>query len=336
MAEISVELNSYWAPTPGDVAAATGLLTLVKVAESSVRGYRRRRLKRREDRENEEQLLRLLGLRQGDWAYRHANTHPLYQGVAEVHPDNLEAFHAVSGPDYHAGDRAGSLEVHDSLSSDHEKSLVLVGSPTSEGLSRVVFGYEQVIGDDESLALKAAPYDFPFRMVLDLGAINGATADRYVPGKGRVTRPNWRIVSDTDSFTPVARNGGLLETDYLLVTRMPNFLSDKARNEGHGIVTVGGTHGTGTTGVELLMNDRAVIRDLGDRLANANAKGDGGRAFQAVFEVGKMKHDERRGSHARAIRLADFKLLQGRVDDWRPATAAVGPRVAAWLAERTA
>jgi hypothetical protein len=258
----------------------------------------------------------LLGLRQNNLvAYRHDSRHILYSGTEKLHPDNLHGLVAASGNAYHDALRNGRLRVEDAILTHAEHDLALIGSPTAEGLSRLLFGYSPD-GDPDSLALDQVPLDLPYRWVISKNDVaDSAVARRFVTGRGLVERPNWRISTPDRIYVPKVDEYGLLLDDYLLVTKVRNYLSRDATDGGFSIISFGGTHGTGTRALELLFKDHRVLADIADRLQQRPA------AFQALFRVSDIDHDRKRGSHARRIELADDVIvLPDRDQVWRTAT----------------
>jgi hypothetical protein len=131
-----------------------------------------------------------------DTAYRHDSVHPLYSGATELHPDNLRGLLAAAGTEYRRAAETNTLREVPKVAASVAHNLVLIGSPTAEGLSRPVFGYVPHAEDADSLVLSNPPIDLPFRWVLDKEVIDPkAGARRLVVGKGIVSRPNWRIWS---------------------------------------------------------------------------------------------------------------------------------------------
>jgi hypothetical protein len=162
----------------------------------------------------------------------------------------------------------------DQVLASHEENLVLVGSPTGEGCSRLLFGYNEPADVVDVLKLADPPVDLPYSWVLDRESIEtGEVAGRFVEGRKRIVRrPNWKIQSgrrDRRSYVPQvdSREGGLLVDDYLLVTRAPNYLCAAALGRGHSIINFGGTHGIGTKAIDLLLRDRKVLSELGRKSA---------------------------------------------------------------------
>ncbi len=269
----------------------------------------------------------LLGFRpHQNVAYRHDNVHALYQGKRKIHPDNLHALYAASY-DWYRFDPNAAITVGGRLSGSIDDNLVLIGSAISEGLSRLIFGYRST-EEADSLTLTDAPLDLPFQLVLDRSQIApGATAQRYVQGRGATMRPNWRIESSTGLYIPEVDSDGWLTTDYLLITRVRNFLTADGLDGGRWIVSLGGTHGTATRASELLSRNNAMLRAI-----SVATKGNHDTSFQALFRISGIEHDARKGSRGRSIELVEegFKTLDDRPSRWRAAQLSVQQGIRDW------
>ena len=267
----------------------------------------------------------VLGIGDQDCFYRSDNTHPLYPKSTALHPDNFDALTTLTQYKITRASYQNKLLVTDSVEGNFERDLVLVGSPVAEGCSRIVFGYEPQPNDTDSLLLADPPVDLPYYWVLDRGRVE-ATAARVVAGKGVRTRPNWRIQSTLGAgrlYIPRVDSGGLLEDDYLLITRVRNYLSANALQTDKTIVTIGGTHGTGTKAIEVLLREQTVLSELSNKLKGATA-------YQALFRVGKIQH-ESFGSRASAIELLDVKILPDSDHVWSTAREKTQSKVQQWL-----
>ena len=316
--------------------AASGWLTAKAVPEIAhaiydTRGVVREISDRREQVARAKEMLGITG--PGRFLYRHDNHHPLYGPGLGLHPDNQAALIAAGGAQYLRAMRSGHAEIVDSVWGSLHENLVLIGSPTSEGVSRLVFGYEARDGrSDELIRRTDAPLDLPFTMTLDRGDMAiGSTARRIVAGRGDVARPNWRITGPHGTYVPEVDSDGWLQTDYLIVTRMPNFLTPAGLEQGRHIVSLAGAHGTGTRAVDRLVSDRSLLRKLGD-----SSVGRGRTPFQALFRVSGMQHHPRRGSRATRIEIVDEPIsLTQRFETWTAAYEAVRPALAKWRAPKT-
>lgn len=306
-----------------EVAGAVGLL------EVSHRAYNwlERRASFNQDIETAKDMLGLT--HEADVAYRHDSVHALFSESTELHPDNLAGLTAAAGNDFaRAKDLRRirkSLDIRAALSTN----LVLIGSPTAEGLSRPAFGYEPDV-DEDSLTLNQPPIDLPFKWVISKTLIDErAIARRYVAGKGLVARPNWRIETNKQIYMPEVDSSGYLSIDYLLVTRLRNYLSNEALDEGRYIVSFGGAHGTATRAIEILLRDRETLRRIGERIKGRPA------AYQLLLRVGKMKHDMMTGTRATRIELVgDPIVLPDTRQIWRTASEIARINLERWLSSK--
>lgn len=220
----------------------------------------------------------------GDTAYRSENAHDLWL-KAGPSAENAIALTTAAGSRYDIAKRKGLLRVEEGefILTDMRRDIVLLGSPASEAISQAVFGYERE--DDGSLVLQGKVIDLPYYWALDRDpSVPGVR--RYIDG-ALVYRPNWYLRGNASDGTrlliPAAdADTRLLKTDYLVVTRLRNFIDDY--RAGYYIVNIGGTHGTGTRAIYLALRSAPIARKLFDQL------GQGCTAFQAVFEV-EVRHD---------------------------------------------
>jgi len=305
-----------------EVAGAFGLI------EISKRAYNWLKDKARARQETEE-VKDLLGIRrEGIVAYRHDSVHALYPRGLELHPDNLAALTALAGSEFARAKDLKSIQQLEVVKTSLKNNLVLIGSPTAEGLSRPTFGYEPDV-DMDSLALKSPPLDLPFKWILSKTEIDErAKIQRLVPGKGVVVRPNWRIEGEKKLYVPEADSSGFLSVDYLLVTRIPNFLTPDALDAGKYIVSFGGSHGTATRAVELLLRDQSVLRKIAELLLSKPS------AFQILLRASSMKHDERLGTHATKIEVVEGPIiLSHNYQAWRTAAKIAGDNLSKWLSQ---
>lgn len=312
----------------GTAITAANVKTVREIAKE-FSDARERILRYRRPRQEAHEAKRLLGLHQRESVvYRSDNVHSLYAGTLRIHPDNRRALVAAAGDDYLAAEKAGVLDVQDIVSADLGQHLVLVGSPTSEGISRLLFGYTAERDSRDGLVLESAPLDLPYRFILSHERVpERAVARRYVEGTGQVERPNWRIETDHETHIPEVDNGGWLRTDYLLVTRLRNFLTAEGFAQGHSVVSIAGTHGVGTQALGLLLRSDPILR-----LIASTTRGHPSPSFQALLRVTDIDHDKRHGSRARRIEVVGEPVLIGdEPQRWETAHQAVRQRVTDWI-----
>lgn len=280
----------------------------------------------------------ILGIRgTPDIAYRSASVHSQYrQGV---HPDNLDPLLSFVGDDirraFDPADGSFSLEVKDQLAVPIGQSQVRFGSPTSDGGTRVLFGYGDE-GEQNRLRRKSTPLHLPFYWELD--DVGDDLVYRYIQGKGKVGRPLWRIVERRDEggkkhpHIPEVGLDGMLRTDFLLVTRVRNYLGDNWQG-GSFVVSFGGAHGTGTRAVQLLVRDQEelarVYRALKRLARREGLSSDVPPCFQLLFAV-EVKNDPKLGSFGRRIRLVGEALIENDEEQWKQAARLVRPALEDW------
>jgi hypothetical protein len=269
-----------------------------------------------------------LGQRAELLSYQVAGHHPHYD-IGQPHPDDRAAFRAVAR--LSIGARAssrGTVELVDRCVGDLSDGLCLIGSPEAEVVTRLVFDYAPR-ADGQDMHYRGATVDLPYRWEEDATKVR-ATYSRYVEGRGRVERPNWPIVdqrgSSPRSIFPTVANDGLLATDLLLITKVPNFLSMDAFERGRSILSIAGTHGTATRAIEVFLRDRAALSVVARALRPTT------QAFQILVEASDILHS-RAGSRARSVRVLDVHDLTRPDAHWRAAHARVTRNFADWRAQ---
>ena len=129
--------------------------------------------------------------------------------------------------------------------------------------------------------------------------MNGVTGTTL--GGATTSRPNWPIIDSRNyrerSIYPETHNDGFLRTDYLLVTKIPNFLTPGSL-AGKTIISFGGTHGVATRATSLLLNSPGLMKRLVDDYHDGRSP-----HFQALFKATSIIHEPRGGSHAKQLSL---------------------------------
>jgi hypothetical protein len=316
--------------TGADVASSQATTLTLRVADWFLREARSR-VTRRLDAHAAKQILGIDG--DPEIAYRSASVHSLYHDA--VHPDNLDPLIALVGSDLLRGDdpndATANLEVVQELEVPIGQSQVRFGSPTSDGGTRILFGYGEE-GENNRLIRTTEPLELPFYWELE--DVGDDLAFRFVRGKGKVGRPLWRIVESrtAHSHIPEIDSEKMLKTDYLLVTRVRNYLSE-GWLAGKFVTSFGGAHGTGTRAAELLAADRrelAKVRVALRELAKqAGLQQEAPPCFQLLFEV-DIDNDEKRGSRGRKIRLVAQALIDNSDEHWKSAANCIAPARNEW------
>jgi len=85
-----------------------------------------------------------------------------------------------------------------------------------------------------------------------------------VVGNKRITKPNWLIqaAAGGETYIPAVDKNGDLRVDYLLLSRIRNFLDPDAFRRGRFIVSWAGCHGAATMAAGLFLRRDKVRRDL--------------------------------------------------------------------------
>jgi hypothetical protein len=303
--------------TIGAVAVVLGRVagavhSAAKLAKSAAQFFR----ETSEQRENSESARRLLGLSADRTrAYRHDSVHSLFTHDGVPHPDNLAALQTLAGYDIAAAASHGALTLEPSPTTEISNDLVLIGSPMAESLSRAVFGYIPEPGVQDSLGLVSPPVTLHWTWELSAGAYKRArAARRHVPGKGVSARPNWALNGPTSRAIPRLDSEGFVVEDYLLITKLRNFLGEHDVEGGRFVVSVGGTHGIGTRGVELLIRDSNLLTHVSDLVGAFESP-----CYQALFQVSNIQHSARRGSSGRSIQLVDVREVDDNKEAWESA-----------------
>lgn len=262
------------------------------------------------------------------YSYRVGMNHPLYN-VGTPHPDDFEAFVSVLGTDTRAWSQAITWVAEEDCIGHLADGFVLIGSPEAEAITRLTFGYHKA-GRSRGMKHIGIGVKLPFRWEED-GDIIRATHRKYVPGLGLVQRPNWPILDQrgtaVKSMFPRVGRDGMLLSDLLLITKVPNYLTLESYQSGRAIVSVAGTHGTGTRAIGLLLRNRKQMAEIGAEIEKNY------QSFQVLLEVTDICHDPERGSQARRVAVHEIAHLDYPDRVWAAARRAVVKRYSAWRDE---
>ena len=189
---------------------------------------------------------------------------------------------------------------------DLEGTIVALGSPMSNFLSRAILAYQFVSSNPEDGIKRVEHesfFELPFEYAMDATQLRtaGAMANRMIEGRVH-TVPNWSVWSATEKnmLVPSVDHRGQLRSDYLLVTVLPNIFSRKSYAAGDRVIILGGTHGVATKAVDLLFREAELLGHLRDKVKNSPY-------WQAVFKVDHVSHDQKRGRAAPFSLAKDFQ-----------------------------
>jgi hypothetical protein len=260
-------------------------------------------------------------------AFRHSSVHAHYRDK-DIHPHTQSALLSLCRTDLERLSAAGRLFVEPKNSGTLSQSVVIVGSPTSEGLSRPLFGYEPDGESGDYLEFTDPPVDLPFRWELSRNSI-GQNSTVLSSVRGRVLeRPNWYVKGpgNNEVFIPESRNDRYLVRDYLLITRVPNYMTSEGFESGRYILSLGGTHGIGTRAVELF-NGRLGLAAL---YALAQALPPGTQYYQALFCASNVRQENDESSVARRIEFVRALPLSYGETVWRDANRRFSANFQRW------
>lgn len=162
--------------------------------------------------------------------------------------------------------------------------IIAMGSPVSDPVARLNMEYEgesRYTQRRNSDPLIDLPITYEIGFSLRTG--EGAPVKRYVAGKQH-DKPNTTLRIEGEFLPPpkLDRNGWL-QSDYLLITRMPNILNRKAFFSSSEVLIIGGTHGVGTEAIDLLVNDVNLLKDVVHQRGDAHY-------FQALIPILDVEH----------------------------------------------
>jgi hypothetical protein len=309
-----------------DVAATAKISAAgIKMIPSVARWYMERRRRKQDITYAKE----LLGIDQSSlFSYRVAMDHPLQQ-QGTPHVDDLSAFADIASPSIVYAWPRGWTEYLEDIEADLNEGMVLIGSPEAEALTRLLFGYRKLPGH-LGVEYLGGVIDLPYRWQEDTRYIS-AQCQRFVRGRGLVSRPNWPIIDNSGSAPksvyPIVTNDGFLDSDFLLITRVPNFLTSRAQQSGRFIVSVAGVHGVGTRAIGLALRSRKVLTEIAAQIDQ------GTEAFQILLEARSIVHDPARGSFAKSIAVRNIRSFSCSDDEWSCARRKIQERYTDWASE---
>lgn len=224
----------------------------------------------------------------------------------------------------------GAFLDDDDVAADFEEDMLLIGSPESEPLTRLIFGYESLqVG--LGVGYLGGTMPLVYRWEEEWERTDQALCLQARPGGAIAVRPNWPLMKTQPSPRSIypRTSNGYLSQDFLIVTKIPNFLTESAWQRGRSIVSVGGLHSVGTRAVELMLNNSDIVFDL---LRRVEALSPGTRWLQIVLAVDSIDHDPETGSKPTAVHVHDVVELDIPDSLVKTARSVVASRLEAWKA----
>jgi hypothetical protein len=188
-------------------------------------------------------------------------------------------------------------------SADLKGNIVCIGDAHSNIIPRAVLQYAPVTDDQDKFLTRRKPILFKlgFETIYDKSYLF-ANLDRSqqdvirVCEDGQYYTINWSILDLRRSgakkiFAPTINRNKYLESDFLLVTVLPNIL-DKESHQTNKIIIFGGTHGIGTRALSLLLRDQELLAHIGKVVAGF-AHAPGWQVLLKVDAIERNAYEER-------------------------------------------
>lgn len=213
-------------------------------------------------------------------------SHYKYPGV--FHPDDKKTASVLVNPgllDFEDYELVSGLIDLDQIKLGG--TLIALGSPMSNNLSRLIMGYEQINPKNPEFGmirnLTKSFFDLPYEYIFDSQKLlkKGLATSRKIDGNDHKV-PNWAIKSNIDNSIISADtfDSGNFKNDFLLISVLPNIFETNSYENEDKIVIFGGTHGIATKSIELLFKDEKLLSILSNKVNTP--------FWQAVIKVDKV------------------------------------------------
>ena len=265
---------------------------------------------RRQRTQDAKSCLELLGLNENsEYSFRVGMQHPLMQ-LGTPHPDDAEAFTSIFVPKilkYPEEIIRPSHEIYSPLSDN----IVAIGSPEAEILTQILFGYDRI--DGSGLQYSGDTIDLPYRWLENPSEVSTEYLRPSNSGEDH-WRPNWPIVSEVGvkqkKLYPKVGKDGRLRSDYLLITRVPNYLGDGI-GLGRSFVSIAGSHGIGTKAIKLFVRNKNILAKVWSELGDPSNQD----SFQVLCRANKVV-SRGNGFEATSLELLDVQVIDSFDTKW--------------------
>lgn len=265
-----------------------------------------------------------------DWHYWLPTSHPATDG-SELRDADVDALEAAIG-----SETADALSLYGGVADFGdprdalEDSLMLIGSPESEPLTRLIFGY-RTRDDGHGTRFQGGTVPLVYRWEEELDTGKPILYCRHQRSNGVIAvRPNWPLVVADGSLVPrypsLTRQGELAE-DFLLITSVPNFISESALRSGAQIVSIAGLHGIGTSAALTLVRNDSAVDALTRGLQALPARRSG---VQVVVRVTQVGTDSGGATRAASVHVEDVVAITMSPDDLDRARSTLANELPAW------
>jgi hypothetical protein len=188
-------------------------------------------------------------------------------------------------------------------------NILTVGSPISNEYAYAVFDNELVRGNLSYMRQSQRhPLTLPVRNLLSGKDVEDKNR---VVRRGKFTEPNWGVIVEGKAVFPEIDIDGRLKTDYLLLTKVPNFFDQNWSSNGNALLSMGGVHGPGTQGFALLLSDHAATEKLNTRL-----KALGSPYWQVLIKIIQVEREDNRDI-AKSIDIKDICVFPVDIQEGR-------------------
>ena len=164
-------------------------------------------------------------------------------------------------------------------------NMVTAGSPNSNEIAYTLFGNAFIPGKStDTLALDPNhPLDLPIQFRSDPETIG----DIRVSRGGGSYEAHWGLSVNGKVFWPKLKKEknaqNWLETDYLVLSKLPNVFDGEWQSQGSSVFSISGLHGPGTQGFKLLLEDPHAVELLNKKLQKLNS-----HYWQVLIPVNKI------------------------------------------------
>lgn len=165
---------------------------------------------------------------------------------------------------------------------DLEGNILCLGHPISNELSRQIMGHH---GKSRLVREHVDGVDVKFPCTLDHDESKKAIASGIFRKGKNGPVPVWHFRTPDGLLVPEIRNGDL-ETDYLHIVSLPNFLSAEAYGHNRRITIAFGSHGAGTRALAILFErEQKLMADLLEKVKAKKIE-----AWHAILLVDRVSY----------------------------------------------
>lgn len=229
-------------------------------------------------------IVELFGDLKNDFKFTLGTSHYLYKG--QIHPADKAAaitLGNVSTPGLKSIETIGEQFQPNEFNGNY----ICIGSPTTNLLARYILQYKPDQSHISLLRTQEPVLDLEYEYVFDKNFMKEhGIIDHYMDCHGKLI-PNWslRNIKTNEIFIPKIDDNNKLLTDYLLITVIPNLLTEQALESGKKIIIFAGAHAVGTNSLDLVFKNKKILKSISKQVAGISC-------WQALIEVDRVYYDE--------------------------------------------